>query len=553
MDEGMLTEVVRSHREFLQTALFVDDRALERDFDFPPQDVIDPEGPDLATAHEHAAPPIRDEEYLASEGGPPDAQNVSRTNELVEALADHGVTCSVLAPRALETSDIDRVRKLARRTDLLILDWNLGQGATSAKLIQEVLKSDYASGGRLRLVVVYTAETGLPHLAAELEQALSASGIVALTSDEGSTVTGDRFRVSFVRKRQAGIEYVGLESGIEPAELAEHVLGQFDALVGGGLLQQMALKTLAAVRDQAQHLLSRFDSSLDAAFIGHRAQTSHREAVLFCLELLGSELAALVRSADISAMLSSAMVGDRIEELLGDRIEARHWNPKTDTFKEGVSAATVRNFLASSDDVSRSAAGVSKNDWSVSSFLVDDGSSEIDLRDSVTRVEQGFALLSTLVRTSKYDDSLLAAPTLELGVVLRDISGNYLLCIQPLCDSVRVTHDEGKQFLFLPLSRSGHDLAFELLIWDDGPVPLHPGTIGGSSEVHFQGDGAARVVKSVRSADGWCFRASDGSVFSYVGTVREARCRRIVQRLVENLTRVGLDEPFLMLRNEFRT
>ena len=30
------------------------------------------------------------------------------------------------------------------------------------------------------------------------------------------------------------------------------------------------------------------------------------------------------------------------------------------------------------------------------------------------------------------------APRLELGVVLRDNCGNYWLCIQPLCDSVRV-------------------------------------------------------------------------------------------------------------------
>lgn len=543
LNDGLRTAAPRSHRQFLQTALFVDDLALEPQLEVP-KTVVAPIvlGASTPPAEPSSKPAPVAESAESSRFG----QDVSRTTELVNAMADHGITCSILTPSGgLDEDSAARVHRLARRTDILILDWNLGAGATSAPLIRQVLADDELAGGRLRLIVVYTAEVSIENLIRDLMEEIGEGSVVR----NEDAVSGAHFRVCFVKKRPIGLDYVGVEGGLSPSELAERALDEFDNLAGSGLLQRLALRTVSEVRDQAHHLLTRFDSSLDPAFIGHRAQTSHREAVLFSLDLLGTELAALVRASDISEMLSSEMVSDRIDSLLGDRKSARHWNAKAASAGKEVAAEAIRKFLGTPNADTRSAAGVKPGDPSVSSLLVDDGSDFANLQASVTRVEQSFALLASLVRSSQYDQPRLANPVLEFGVVVRQPSGDYLMCLQPLCDSVRVDATDGKDFIFLPLVSSDSDLRFSIMVWDEEPRPLNAGPLSGMTTHRFLGNPVSGVVNASSHGASRKFLTPDGAALEWVGTVRESHARRIMHSLVTQLTRVGLDEPYLMVRN----
>ena len=57
---------------------------------------------------------------------------------------------------------------------------------------------------------------------------------------------------------------------------------------------------------------------------------------------------------------------------------------------------------------------------------------------------------------------------LHLGTVIQSPSGEYLLCVQPICDSVRIT-DDGRAFPFLKLAISDDDKK-QLVIPGDGGV-----------------------------------------------------------------------------------
>jgi len=81
------------------------------------------------------------------------------TEVVVEAFADLGISCAVLAPDPGEhEADMQRMEKLARRSDIVILDWVLNPrdrtgstpnvvDQTSLGFIREILREDNAGGG----------------------------------------------------------------------------------------------------------------------------------------------------------------------------------------------------------------------------------------------------------------------------------------------------------------------------------------------------------------------------------------------------------------------
>lgn len=532
-----------SHRGFLQTALFVDDQAFRR----PPEgaEVEEVKEPDSLFEQEPAAPDLQPSTIPNDSTDP---TTIDQTESLVESLADHGISCSVLAPPQLAEADYQRILALAQRTDMVILDWNLGPASTSANLILQILAADSSRGGRLRLIVVYTSEPAIIDLAEDLLSLIQAGSDFTDVARQEAVLVSKNFRISFVQKDNGGGSHaVGLPASLNPERLVDHLLAEFDSLTGPGLLQRLALRALSEVRDRAHHVLSRFEPGLDAAFIGHRAQTSHRDAVLMSLELLGTELSALVRTSDISRMLSEEMVAARVDELIGRATKVKLLKPDG-SVKTEVETEVARRCLIWPTTDNLSAAMVGKNDTTLSSFLLDDGIDAAELRKRVVAVEQSFGLLSSTSR-SRQNNPHHAPPTLEFGNVVRDRYSKYLLCIQPLCDSVRVKADEAKIFHFLELDPAP-DLDFDVLVWDEGLRPLAVRGLGSAREIGFLGDPESLVVKSTEAAGSDVFTSEDDEQYVWIGTVREAQVRRTVHQLVTNLTRVGLDEPYFLTRRK---
>ena len=138
---------------FLQTVVVLDDGA----FMDSPVGVLTVQEPDKNV-------PILGEETedaaTSPEASGPFTRNLD-AQELITNFAERGLVCAVLAPWK-DKNGSDATINAARRADIVILDWKLGdKGEQATSIIRSLIEKDEATGGRLRMIVVYTAEPRL--------------------------------------------------------------------------------------------------------------------------------------------------------------------------------------------------------------------------------------------------------------------------------------------------------------------------------------------------------------------------------------------------------
>jgi hypothetical protein len=124
---------------------------------------------------------------------------------LTDAWSERAVICGLYRPERGEDM-VARATKAAAHADVVIIDWFL-EGASSVRakeIIVNILKNDLAENGRLRLLAVYTSQSGVSIIAKEiLEAAEEAPELKNLLRLEGSVLTGPSVRICVLSKPQA--------------------------------------------------------------------------------------------------------------------------------------------------------------------------------------------------------------------------------------------------------------------------------------------------------------------------------------------------------------
>src|SRR5438045_1044766 len=116
----------------------------------------------VADAHFVQSVLLVDEQAFAEDVEVDQLQQVHpvEAREVVDALADEGIACAVLAPGGPDDPDRERVVRLAAAADVLILDWTFPlegvQPRTTMPILEALFDADLSSDAKLRLVVVYT-------------------------------------------------------------------------------------------------------------------------------------------------------------------------------------------------------------------------------------------------------------------------------------------------------------------------------------------------------------------------------------------------------------
>ena len=150
---------------FLQTAVILDDLA---EMGLPSDNSI-PDGPTLSIPLVEPSPSDPPDEAFDdnSPGISSDLGSPLNAKEVIDGFAKEGLVCAVLRPDKTEPNNAAQFRQMvataARRTDILVLDWRLGdfnEGEATLEVIEEVLKGD-GNSNRMRLVAIYTGEPNL--------------------------------------------------------------------------------------------------------------------------------------------------------------------------------------------------------------------------------------------------------------------------------------------------------------------------------------------------------------------------------------------------------
>ena len=554
-------------KRFAQTMIVVDDEAsLQVDDEEVPQGVVRP-----SRRQARAAAEVDGGAREGGETDDSDRTHILDGKTLVDSALKHGLVCSVVRPGPEERA-MDAVVQAARRVDIVCLDWRIHNdgGRTTVSLIKKIVQADQAGEGRLRLIVIYSAERArgriLDRIKREILSSVSRqeSSRMALRKVEGRKIVSKvGLKIVFLVKahdRDAPTRL--LRDRVSEKDMPKQALREFADLCEG-LLTSVAFGTVAAVRDATQEIVGSFGGEMDGPYFHHRSIiTQPDEAEGYAVDTVLSSLRTAVRLRKVGRTFGSReAVERRIREMIANDAGLRlSFDRGQGAGEEGI------NFLM--EDVVRLVTfGVDKTHDSIT---VGNKPSKGVVKRTLTSLFAGsisnsndvmkrFAALTSTashpgtvsVQTGEY------VPSLGLGSVIVDSNGRYLLCIQASCDTVRIT--EPWPFLFVPLEVVEHGGDFVVPKTGNANqaefVALRVEKMGyakGVSVVFSPDTGTERVLAIKRGRPKKLrFKSRNGRTFEWIADLRHYQALNVAQRLGRDMSRLGFDEfePFRMLKS----
>ena len=519
---------------FLQNVVVLDDFVVisqqgdDRPGEIPDTTIISPDYRiPQATSDSGVSPGRRDVELHA--------------DTVINAFADLGMVCAVLKADPGSASP-DRTVRAAVRADIVILDWKIHEqppGDVALSVMKRILADDQSSH-RLRLIAIYTGEPDLGSISKRVQGTIQDYyEDEELDAEDPSRITKGPVRIVIFAKEGTLSDrspYRGYHE-VGEGELAEKLADEFESMTSG-LLRNVALAGIATIRENAHRVLARFDRHLDPGYLGHRLLLLNpRDAEDHLVAALGSELLSILEEdrpgahADIRAIERWLTEGD-----VPDLSEPFRFPGKT---------RAVDCWLQLLQR------GIESNDAELpqggKAGLISKGTTAFtDNAATATLSDYRFAALLSL-------KTLYPAHRrrLTLGTILcRENDGRcqYLLCLQPKCDSIRLGEEAG--FPLIPLEilhGRKKDSRFRLVVeiadgqWQDLGVTPKPADLIVPSFVPCANP--PREVLAVEEVSGqYYFKDLRGNRYRWIAEIKDEHAFRVAGELASALSRPGPDD-----------
>ncbi len=275
---------------FLANALIVDDRArlATRKNEDKPTTLITPTRQGATPHHEEVPRNVKNgahELYAKS---------------LIDDFAKHGIICGVFCPSKTEIDSFAQdFSAVLERADVVILDWVLHEFKNGEKTLEIIKMLQDPSGNekrRARLILVYSGESDLSQIVNSIRQNLSIEN-----DGDPYTIRARSLRISVYAKDQTKVLKAHEGRCIKEENLPETVIGEFAAMAGG-LVSNVALKSLAVLRANTHQLLSTFNRTLDAPYVTHRTLLLPEEASDHVVPLIVSEIQSILEDERVGEL-----------------------------------------------------------------------------------------------------------------------------------------------------------------------------------------------------------------------------------------------------------
>ncbi|WP_423928015.1 response regulator receiver domain [Candidatus Palauibacter sp.] len=478
--------------------------------------------------------------------GPPTPQTEDPPRPLgvgaiTSSFARHGMICGVVAPpNELDGDAIESLVRVARRSDIVILDWRLSResGQDSLPLLRQILLADQAH--RLRLIAFYTGEP--------LE--LIRTKIVGRLTDLGGpygTATSPENDCDAIQVGPCRIVVYGKRVFQEPAsssavtedELPGRLVADFAHMMEG-LLPCLVVAALTAVRENVYRILKRFGSELDPAFLVHRACLPvPQDSQSHIVEQIASELRGIMGDA----VRNSRPAGiEAIEQWLTDRFQGA--SLVFDPGDKEMAMAEIMDMLMHGIEEKPGTLRQRGRDYDIlsSGFSRDsDDSRELDRR-----------LASAMSFREVIEDG---PQQLSIGTVVRLVESEEeatLLCVTPKCDSVRLTGPSS--FLFLPLIDPKSN-TLQLVVRSTGSgyermtICMDPARW---RTAHFSPDTTPGPVVTSLGEDETVplFVDVEKRRYHWVGELKAEFAQSVAQAIADRMSRIALNKSEWLRRSE---
>lgn len=489
-------------------------------------------------------PTLQDTASMGPDNDPPGGSSVSELHAggvpldakaVIDRFAELGSVCAVLKPAQGENF-LPKVTRAASRADIIVLDWKIGDsyGEETLNIIRQILQAD-SNSERLRLLAVYTGEPKLEDIATQVKAVIDEfyEGLELRTSGEFCISKGPVRAVILAKEGTVDSTQEGVIDQMVPESgLADRLVDEF-SIMSKGLLRNVTLEGLAALRDQVYRLLSKFDTTLDPAYLGHRLLLPHpRDAEDHIVEALGAELLSLLEDAKPGKQADLQAVREWLTEAIDQGIDLDDPMP----FTNGT-GTTLEGWLALLDKGIQDAnvrRGIRKN-------RLEKQSTQAFTRDESDSLESNRRLAALFSLKTRYSSD---NPRLTLGTILcRKLATgrSYFLCLQPKCDSVRLGVETG--FPLLPLSVRSQHQEFDLVVnvgvnqWKHFQITPTPKAL----TVHFFMPGPnppGEVVASSRLGRLY-FKDTGGAVYWWIAEMKDEHALKVAGEMASALARPG--------------
>lgn len=481
------------------------------------------------------------------------------TEMLLDAAMALGLICSVIRPPKRKSIKA-RIGMAAQWADMVCLDWELHSdgGDSATRMIVEIARLDQRRNGRLRLIAIYTGDTNNNQILEKVFDAFPKSyrDKFELRRDPVCIESNHGLRIVCLFKAH-GVQLADArkERQVGESELPGRLQQEF-ARLAGGLLSNIALATIASIRDATHHVLAKMTESMDAPYFHHRAILPMvSDAEEYGVDVILSDLKSAIDKRGVAQKYAGpGAITARIQEIakgagtLSLRYEAKGVAKDfVVPIADAIKLITDGNGVAHANIAGDNKPSLKNFEREMSSLFTKD-------RSTARSAMLQFAVL-TGVRAHPGSHPYRTGhklPQLGLGTVVQDSGGAFYLCLQASCDSVRVK--KGASFLFVPLNRT-----------DDKPDHVVPLLGRGSKmdyaalcvprtayavlqSVRFDPNGKTQTVLAgnLKRRRGLFFKDVDGETYRWVADLKQRRALRTAQKLGQNMARLGFDEfePF---------
>lgn len=380
--------------------------------------------------------------------------------DLSLAFAEYGINCSGFIPDVHRFKTIEdaaeNITLSAKRVDATILDWRMDEnfgaeiGSLAKASILKILQHDKSQHGRLRLIVIYTAEPNIAEITGNIAQTLQSVDFSVLTNK--NNINFDNADLEFC-------QITVIEKKTTAKELREEVVSLFTELTIG-LLPNATLSTLSELRDKTHHILHTFSRDLDPAYLSHvigllsspKVRENAEEVALdYAAELIAEELKSMIqishplklsleknRIIDWLSHINMENDDDFFEIVVGDE-SGKVGSSRMKELIEATENEQIDAILQSEPKI------ISKGQDSLSFF--ERNRIQVNLKNGTIDSHEKVSIIECKRRDGLSLTNLAYAPNIKLGSIIKDKKGKYYVCLQPLCDSVRLSSDAS--FLFL--------------------------------------------------------------------------------------------------------
>lgn len=496
--------------------------------------------------------------------------------ELTSAFFDKELVAGLYKPtiESIQQGIIEHSVAMAKKCDAVIIDWSLEEpGETGSskdgtnteprhlatEIIIKLVSDDYRHGGRLRTIIVYTAEKDLTGIRGQLRTNLAAAGIsdfltkkkIEFREDGAFNIVSPNLRIAFYSKPNGAT--VDETRKKQVSDLPSVVIEEFTSHVTG-LLPSFALRSTAAVRRNTHNLLTRFSEDLDTSYLAHRAMLPDAEdAEPYMLE----NLVSVIRNTISLEQIDRKYLGvDSISHW------ADHANNKGATFRghcagREISCTPEELKKAFEDGHAQICSLISSKTGKQINKVGDTlllEMAKIIAANPVDQLER-FSVLSSFKRS--HADIGWASPEnspyLTQGTIIAKVLANnefdYLLCVTPKCDCIRIKENSApasRTLSFVNMQKKEGTGRFDLIVNFNGEhiqLATHS-KFHRLVHIDFVSNRKSFRVEGIYKEPTRRFYFNDihDCEYLWIGDLKDLHVQNRVSSLVGDLNRIGFDE-----------